>query len=361
MRRTRSPLLAATLLGLCGGWMASCSDDDDPTCAPEVTRLCAGVGRCEGVQACLADGSAWGECDCSAPPRTGAGGTSGDEAPTPVVGRACTQAAECGAGLTCFTSTTNDFLGGGPSGGYCSTSCTADAECADIDPQSQCVVTTQNQPGLCLRTCFSQDPTSLAENKCLGRYDVACNSVAYLRLEDYSGLRQEGWCYPQCASNEDCGSRTCDLARGLCVDAPTPGLPIGARCAGNAECSGKLCVSFSGDETFCSAPCVLGRPIGCGYGATAAERGAGCLAPQQSGFLSSEGAGDVGFCVELCSDASECTQALERGWECDLTDDAQTLFNTPGVCDPPTPPDAGGDAATDASSTVPPPPTGDAG
>jgi hypothetical protein len=362
MRRTKSPLLAAILLGLCGGWMASCSDDESRECTPQETRVCAGVGRCVGVQACLPDGSGWNDCDCSGPPREGAGGTTGAEAPTPIVGRACTQSAECGEGLTCYTSTSNEFLGGGPSGGYCSASCSADADCAGVDRQSQCVITQQGAAGLCLRTCLSQDPTNAGENKCLGRYDLACNSVAFLGLEAFSGLRQDGWCYPQCASDEDCGARKCDLARGLCVDTPTAGLPIGSRCTANTDCSGRLCVGFTGGEAFCSAPCVLGPPIGCGYGTAPARRAAGCLLPQQSGFLSSEGIGDVGFCVELCADASQCTQGEDRGgWQCDLTEDAQTRFNTPGICDAPSPPDSGTDAATDASSTVPTPPTGDAG
>jgi hypothetical protein len=344
--------------------MASCSDDTDPACTPQETRYCAGVGRCEGVEACLADGSGWGACDCSGAPREGAGGTSGEGEPvTPFVGRACTEDAECGAGLTCFTSTSDNFLGGGPSNGYCSANCAADADCSGIDSQSECVVPAAGAAGLCLRTCLSQDPTSVAENKCLGRYDVACESVAYLGQEDFSGLRQPGWCYPQCASNDDCGTRRCDLARGLCVDTPRPVelKPLGARCEADTECEGRLCIGLASGETFCSAPCVFGQPIGCGYGKSASPRGAGCLRPLQTGFLSSEGIGDVGLCAQLCSDSSQCTQA-DRGWECDLTVDAQDRFNTPGVCDAQAPTDAGADAATDASAPpIPPPPTGDAG
>jgi len=340
--------------------MASCSDDSDKGCDPEITRLCAGVGRCQGVQACLPDGSGWTECDCSGPPRMdGTGGTEGgEEALTAFVGRACTTDAQCGAGLTCFTSNGNDFLGGGAPNGYCTINCNEDAECSAIDRASQCVATVEGSPGLCLRTCRSLTQTAtttdtraaaLQENKCLGRIDLVCQSEAFLGLADYTSTRQPGWCYPQCGSDEDCPGRSCDLARGVCVDTPTTGLEIGARCESNAECAGRLCVSLGGGETFCSAPCVYGQPIGCGFGLNATRRGAGCILPQVQGFLGSEGAGDVGLCGELCGDNAECAQAA-RGWTCELSTDTQALFNRPGLCDAPTPSDAGADGGGSGGS-----------
>jgi len=36
------------------------------TCAPGSTQFCYGPGACQGAQQCLADGSAWGFCDCGA-------------------------------------------------------------------------------------------------------------------------------------------------------------------------------------------------------------------------------------------------------------------------------------------------------
>jgi hypothetical protein len=362
MMRTKTPLLAMLLLGLGSAWMASCSDDEAPTCTPNETRVCAGLARCEGVQACLSDGSGWGECDCTAPPREGdgKGGTSG-EGPTAAVGARCAQDGDCTGGLTCIRSTSNEFLGGGPAGGYCSLNCASDVECTAIDEESECVVSAEGAAGLCLRTCLSQDPRSLAENKCLGRVDLACNSEAYLGLAPFSGSRQAGWCYPQCASDADCGSRRCDLARGLCVDTLTEGLPIGSRCTQHADCAGRLCIGLADGEAFCSAPCVFGLPIGCGYGVSAQTRGAACFLPQQQGFLSSEGRGDVGFCTQLCSENADCTQA-ERGWVCDETDDAVERFNRPGYCDLPDPTDGGVDGGDDASTpSQPPPSVSDAG
>jgi hypothetical protein len=278
---------------------------------------------------------------------------------TAFVGRACTADAQCGEGLRCFTSTANDFLGGGAPNGYCSINCNEDAECSAIDRASECVATVPGVDGLCLRTCRSLPQVSLAdntraaalqENKCLGRIDLACNSEAFLGLAEFESIRQPGWCYPQCGSDEDCPGRRCDLARGVCADTVTAGLPIGAPCAGDTECSGRLCVRLAGGESFCSAPCVYGQPIGCGFGLNAVRRSAGCILPQVRGFLSTEGAGDVGLCGELCADSSECEQAAS-GWTCELSEDAETLFDRPGLCDAPAPPDAGADGGSNDAST----------
>lgn len=104
---------------------------------------------------------------------------------------------------------------------------------------------------------------------------------------------------------------------------------------------------------------MFGQPIGCGYGVSAQTRGAACFLPQQQGFLSSEGDGDVGFCTQLCSETADCTQA-DRGWVCDQAEDAVTRFNRPGYCDLPDPTDAGVDGGDDAS-TPSTPSVGDAG
>src|SRR5688572_18441519 len=116
MSRMRIPAPALIFMGLCAGWIASCSDDDQTrTCTAGETRRCSGVGRCTGVETCLENGSSWSPCDCSGPPRPdGTGGTSGEEPLIPHVGRKCETDPDCGEGLRCLSSDSNDLFGGGP-------------------------------------------------------------------------------------------------------------------------------------------------------------------------------------------------------------------------------------------------------
>jgi hypothetical protein len=233
------------------------------------------------------------------------------EGASSLVGRACGQDDECGAGLLCFPSDGDGFFGAGPAGGYCSLQCAENTDCTSVDPQSQC------QSGLCLRTCRSMDPTSIRENKCLSRRDVVCQSEAYLGITAFSGLRQAGLCMPQCGSDEDCGDRFCDLARGLCVTTRPTGAPVGAACEANTDCLGGSCVNAdaAGEQRLCTAPCVFGQPVGCGDGVSADPRDFACLAPLIGGAFSSEGVGDVGFCVEVCDLDADCAQA-PNGFAC---------------------------------------------
>ncbi len=344
MSRMRIPAPALLFMGLCAGWIASCSDDDQTrACVPATTQRCAGVGRCTGVETCLEDGSGYSACDCSGPPRPdGAGGSAAEDPLIPHVGRKCGTDAECGEGLACLTSASDNFFGGGPANGYCTSPCQENAECDAIDSQSECFA------GLCLLTCLSQNPTSLAENKCLGRRDLACQSLAYRNLAEFTGSRQEGLCFPQCGSDEDCSGRRCDLARGVCTDQAAEGQPIGSPCAQDTDCAGNRCFVLNNGESACTAPCVLGHPAGCGFGATASPREAGCATPAIGGVTGSEGAGDVGLCLELCDVDADCRQAVTRGWECLPRPEAEPLGRV-GICSTPPPPDAGpADAQTDA-------------
>jgi len=259
-----------------------------------------------------------------------------DGSPTPLVGRACGEDTECGTGLRCFRSGANEFFGGGPARGYCSIECSQNPDCTGVDPQSQC------DSGMCLRTCRSQNPTSPRENKCLSRVDVVCQSEAYLGIAEFSGVRQRGLCLPQCGSDEDCEGRFCDLARGLCVSAQPSGAPVGASCEVDADCLGRRCINAtsSGSEKLCTAPCVFGPPVGCGDGVSADPRNYVCLQPLISGFVSSEGLGDVGFCVEMCDVDGDCSQ-VQNGFACQ-PDARVARLGRAGICVVPAP-DAGAD------------------
>jgi hypothetical protein len=215
-----------------------------------------------------------------------------------------------------------------------------------------------------MRTCFSLpgvfDPSNpltppLSENKCLTRPDLVCMSEVALGTAMFTGSRQPGWCFPQCGSDEECPNRRCDLFRGVCVDTPATGLELGARCTASAECSGGICVGGAAStEAFCSAPCVLGQPVGCGYGLSAEVREGGCLGPRFGGFTSDEGIGDTGFCAELCDVDADCVQAASRGWICNVNTINQRRFGRAGVCGPPPPGDAGTGAVTDAGDAAAP-------
>lgn len=366
--------LGAVLGLLAFGWLASCGDDEESTaCTPGTTRLCAGIGGCEGAHACLPDGSGYSDCDCTGALRqSNVGEPPIDETLRPTVSRPCESNEDCGDGLNCFTADSDDFFGGGPAGGYCSVACQADDDCAAVDPDAQCIPSLDGESGLCVRTCLSKSPESLVENKCLGRSDVVCRSVAELGIEEFSAVRQEGWCFPQCGSDEDCPGRVCNLASGLCVDDRPTGGEIGAACEADSDCQGNVCVGV-GDQlftdggvflgftdAFCSAPCVFGQPVGCGFGPTAESRDSVCGIPRIRGFFTDEGIGDVGLCLDVCDVDEDCVQAQENGWFCSA-EPATIAALGRGVCSAPDRSDPGPDRdAGDAAGSTAAPDSSDA-
>lgn len=58
----------ATPLLSFGKTAAESSAAPAPACSPGETRTCVGAGACKGGQACLADGKAFGPCDCGPSP-----------------------------------------------------------------------------------------------------------------------------------------------------------------------------------------------------------------------------------------------------------------------------------------------------
>lgn len=206
------------------------------------------------------------------------------------VGIACTSDAACGAGGHCILPTANDpVLSGGAAAGYCTKSCTTDADCSSLG--STCITDMNGANGECFLNC-SLGPAlmylddMLDPGKCRGREDVRC--------DDSSGTAV---CLPSCGSSSECpAGRSCDPKYNVCVSVPSPGQPTGSSCSGG--CAGN-CYNFTGNVMMCSTSCVLGGPID--------GNDCGGLAQGLCAFsVSGNGAGDVGVCAEACTTQAGC-------------------------------------------------------
>lgn len=294
------------------------------TCAAGDTRECSFDLLCTGVQTCGENGT-FGTCACSTAALLGGG----------IVGARCASDGDCAGGATCLRAEGNDYLGaGGPAGGYCTFSCTTEADdCPARDPESFCAPLGPDASGYCIRTCQSQDPVA-GEAKCLNRNDVACISVAADGVELFNGQRQPGYCRPLCGSDAECpAGRVCHAQGHICTDAQIGGAPIGASCTLDSECSGYSCEDRDSEGIgVCTATCVLGSLSGCGYGREPSSRDAACLTPVVAQGRFSEGVGDLGLCRELCDVAADCEQAGE-GWACaPITPAAVEFVGRSGAC-----------------------------
>jgi len=125
-------------------------------------------------------------------------------------------------------------------------------------------------------------------------------------------------CVPLCVTDADCGTRKCEAASGLCVDAPMPGKAIGAGCTvtrgmSNTECAGGLCLPIQaipdGGTTapgICTALCRLGTQEACNFRITAIDAGppvGACIFPwSDTGYNT----GDLGLCLQLCDTTADC-------------------------------------------------------
>jgi hypothetical protein len=235
------------------------------------------VELCDSAGDCLEEGSV-----CAEGPHDGRSGVcvkqagSGDPPPPPPapsdaqnLGKRCEVDADCAGNLLCLTAASDPFgAGGGPAGGYCSMPCQGNTDC----PVTGLCARTPADDGLCLRTCVIDGP-----GECGGRADVACIDIGAPA------------CLPACNSDEGCGDRRCDIAGGLCVDAPEP------ECAADADCApGTICDTANGEcvpapdpgcsvDTDCAsgeicdtetAECVAAPPSSC-------TTDADCVAPQR--------------------------------------------------------------------------------
>ncbi|HWO12850.1 MAG TPA: hypothetical protein VNN80_25300 [Polyangiaceae bacterium] len=300
---------------------------DTGPCALGETRECSFDLLCTGVATCGSDGT-FGACDCGSLPLDAAG----------LVGARCATDADCSGGATCLRADGNEYRGvGGPAGGYCTFSCTLEADdCASRDPQSFCAPIGPEETGYCIRTCLSQDPEA-GEAKCLNRNDVVCLSIAADGFAPFDGTRQQGVCQPMCGSDEECpAGRVCHAQAHFCTDGQIPGAPIGAACTLDSNCSGYACEDRDAEGVgVCTASCVLGSLSGCGYGREPSSRDAACLTPFVAAGRFSEGVGDLGLCRELCDVPEDCEQAA-AGWICTpINEGAAEFFGRSGACVPP--------------------------
>ena len=239
---------------------------------------------------------------------TGAGGNGGGTAATTTgvsvstttgggetsVGLACTNDSACGADGKCIKASDDDVrFGGGPAGGYCTVSCTANDDCPGTD--SLCVLD-EDGAGECLLGCTFGDPvlefvdTALDEMKCHGREDLRCQTYGDSELTV---------CRPTCGTDAQCGSLKCDPRLAVCVTTPTTGLADGTKCDPDAaDCEG-ICVSFTDGQSMCSNWCVLGGELD-GNDCGGLEGGLCTFRP------TANGAGDYGFCTPGCSKQDDC-------------------------------------------------------
>ena len=217
------------------------------------------------------------------------------------LGIACNVDADCGGVFKCFSSAASILAlgGGGPANGYCSKDCATDGDCPGLG--GLCVGASSMSAGLCLLSCdtgpqLTSLDESLDPSKCHGREDVRCMPIA----------AGSSVCVPTCGRDDQCAAgRVCDPGAAVCVDVAHPGLPMGAKCnpaAPMPECAGQ-CINFSGGETMCSSPCVLGGDFSdllavadCG----GLDKGLCAFSP------AGNGAGDLGLCAPACEMHSDC-------------------------------------------------------
>jgi len=301
-------------------------------CTPNETRECTFDLLCTGVQTCGSDG-VFGSCECGTLGLVGSG----------IVGARCEVDADCAGGATCLRADSDVYLGaGGPAGGYCTFSCTITSQdpyaddCAARDPESLCGPFGPDDSLICIRTCLSLDPDP-GEAKCLNRPDLMCLSQAASGNMSFDGMRQLGYCKPQCGSDAECpAGRVCHSQAGICTTAQVDAAPVGARCSLDTDCNGRACEDRNAENVgTCTGPCVLGSLSGCGFGHDASPRDIACLQPAIAAGRFSEGAGDAGLCRELCDVAEDC-ERFEDGWVCSsLNEAAKAFFGRTGGCTPP--------------------------
>jgi hypothetical protein len=268
-----------------------------------------------------------------------------------MLGRACSQDADCGPLLACVAAD-DEFAGsvGAPPGGLCTKPCATDAECRVFDDLAVCgtvsespltneVPPSQAIPRVCLLGCAFGSHGGVA--KCQGRSELACRPFAGPDSvqcgEDKScpagsfcfrdGCRELA-CGPRCNDDSDCQSdRFCDPVSGLCNEENPEAVPLGQECSDlptSPDCGGGNCLVLFDDgvrvKGMCTQSCTLGHPCGEGQGA--------CIVPRFSDY----GVGDIAYCQPLCDCDADCRNPVDGCIEWSDPDFA-AKFGSRGMCD----------------------------
>jgi hypothetical protein len=217
--------------------------------------------------------------------RTVANGTS------PRGGR-CSVNLDCVPGLTCFTTIGQSTAGfESIAGGYCSTVCYGDEDCASVGQGSFCHKGIYGIPaGFCTEPCVSGAPEA---EKCHGRTDLVCYANA--------GSGEVGSCNPTCGSDEQCGGAFCGFGTGQCRSAPLDpdGYAVGDACpAGEPVTCHGFCITATDQDGICTGPCRLGSACG-------NDPMARCV-PSDPALRP----GDFGLCEHACTTSADCTPGV---------------------------------------------------
>jgi hypothetical protein len=270
---------------------------------PGASVGCVGVHGCTGYQVCRTDGSGYDACSCGDGGLIKAFPSYGPY--SGLLGAACTVSDDCRKGLDCFTPSTSLLNGEGPSAGMCLAKCLSDHDfCNGLDATAKCVVLddggtpafTSDDVSYCFPGCkLGKQPADA--DKCRGRVDLVC-------VEEPVGAGA-GYCKPACRSDVDCAPEKCDLATGLCANSARSGDALGADCQlSNSQCAG-ACYPVNNTYSACSGFCSYGTP-GCGQSGDPPYK-AFCSIPGAA--TATAGAGDIGFCGELCDCDTDCGRA----------------------------------------------------
>jgi len=252
------------------------------------------------------------------------------------IGSPCTDDAQCGDGGLCLLSTGTDFLGGGPSQGYCSMNCddfliNGGAGLDPCAPDGLCLNLAENEGdapvGRCMEACTFGDPPypedggqlSFDSGKCHGRADLACQPI-----KDDAGTIQASWCRPSCGNDLLCPGAKCDPGAGVCKATVSGTGKLGDKCDAADEntdqCEGVCVRMFDADDPdtpvdqkdagICLDPCVFNSPESCG-----GQGGDGlCIFDLYGSEAVDNGPQDAGFCAESATPGDDADCLTELGW-----------------------------------------------